>query len=98
MVNYYKDMKRNIFLAFMLFFALLFLVIFFDFQDNINLLSRLFIWILTSIIFTGIIQIILQALTGRILEKSFLTIKIYKYRFPITIFLVVTIILRFYFF
>ena len=60
----------------------------------LNTVNNIIVWLLISVITTGVVQVYLQRLTGNFFEKIPLTIHIGKFKFQVTLFIIITIILK----
>jgi hypothetical protein len=93
--NYFESLKQNIF---WMVFSILILSLILSYLNLAvwqNVVFNVGLWLLVSVLLTGLIQIGLQKLTGNLLEVRLFKLKIWKFSFPITLFLIVTLILKF---
>ena len=74
------------------------ILILLGFSNFIGPLTSIVVWLIPSVITTGIIQIFLQAVTGDLLEKIPFTYKIQGIKFSFSLFFLVVIALNLIFF
>ena len=83
---------------FLILFCLVIILIFLGLDHLVGPTTQIAVWLLTSVITTSIVQIILQKSTGDLLEKIPLTFDIKGRKISLSLFFIVTIILKVVFF
>jgi hypothetical protein len=94
MKNYEKMMKNKvlIILQILVYAAIIFALLGWD--KFIGPMTNIAVWLITSIIITGVVQIIIQKFSGDFLEKIPLTFEIKGIKISVTLFFIITIILK----
>ncbi|MCA9478081.1 MAG: hypothetical protein KC535_02965 [Nanoarchaeota archaeon] len=63
-------------------------------NEHLGLVDEIGLWLITSFFLTGIVQILLQKITGNLLERRLFSLRIGKKRLPITLFIIVSVVLK----
>jgi len=95
MKDYHKETGNKIQI---IVYILVFFAIIFAFAGRSDLIAYISNWAVSAIIgivLTGVSQLLLQAVTGDILEKILLNIEIKGYNFSLTLFAIFTVLLKF---
>lgn len=98
MENYAKSMKAKVSIIVQILLYIAVILALFRKSEHISTISNIAIWLLVSVITTGIVQIIIQKYTGDFLKNIPLTIVIKKKPYSISLFFIVTIILKLFLF
>ncbi len=94
MKNYHKEMKDKVKIILYISIFIILILSLKGKQNYIDMINKWLPSILISIVTTSISQIILQKFTGTFFEKILLPIKIGEFRFYISLFLILTIIIK----
>jgi len=94
MKNIKRDLKNNVNAVIYLLLAISIVLIFLGKDKYIGIVTNWAVSIITGLIMTALSQSIVQKFSGGSLEKVFLNIKIFGKRYSVSIFIIVSILVK----
>ena len=94
MKDYHKIMTNKVRIVIYILIGITVVFAYMGWNNALSKINDIAVWMIISIITTGVAQLILQKFTGDFFEKIPLTIKIGQFKFQVTLFIIITIILK----